>query len=230
MIKVPATKVCLPVVSKLISEGINVNITLIFSLERYQEVIDAYLTGLESANDNVSKVHSVASFFVSRIDTEIDMRLEQNKSDENKELSGKAAIAQARLAYEIFSNKFNESNPKWINLSQKGANKQRPLWASTSTKNPSYDPLMYITNLIAEDTVNTIPNKTIDTINETDNCITTLGITDDSIKASKELLNQLENNVISLQDVAETLEMQGLKKFQDSFSSLLKALNSKMNQ
>ncbi len=230
MIKVPATKACLPVVSKLISEGINVNITLIFSLERYQEVIDAYITGLESANDDISKVHSVASFFVSRIDTEIDMRLEQSKSDDNKDLSGKAAIAQARLAYEIFSNQFNGSNPRWINLSQKGANKQRPLWASTSTKNPSYDPLMYITNLIAEDTVNTIPNKTIDTINETDNCIATIGITEDSIKSSKELLNQLENNGISLKDVAETLESQGLKKFQDSFTSLLKALNSKMNQ
>jgi len=230
MIKVPATKACLPVISKLISEGINVNVTLIFSLVRYQEVINAYMNGLENSKDNISKVRSVASFFVSRIDTEVDMRLKQKEPMENKYLQGKAAIAMARLAYEKFSNEFSSSNIKWSELEKRGAKKQRPLWASTSTKNPDYDPLMYITNLIASDTVNTIPNKTIEEINSRKNCINSIGIDAESIIESKEILKEINNNDIDLKNVSEVLEQQGLEKFQDSFNTLLNTLSSKMNQ
>src|SRR3954452_5396196 len=162
MVKIPATAAGTPAIERMIAEGRNINITLIFSLSRYEDVIEAYLAGLEQlrqSGGDVSQVRSVASFFVSRVDTEADRRLEAIGSDAALALRGRAAVAQAKLAYQLFVEKFGGS--RWEALAAAGAQKQRPLWASTSTKNPAYSDLLYVDSLIGPDTVNTLPDATI---------------------------------------------------------------------
>jgi transaldolase len=159
-VKIPGTPEGIPAIRQMVSEGRNINITLIFSLSRYDEVIEAYLSGLEAYNGDLSKVHSVASFFVSRVDTEVDRRLEAIGTDEALGLRGQAAVAQAKLAYQLFRQRFQGG--RWEELAARGANLQRPLWASTSTKNPEYSDLLYVDTLIGPDTVNTLPEQTIE--------------------------------------------------------------------
>ena len=165
LIKIPATVEGLPAISQVLAEGISVNVTLIFSLDRYRGVMNAFLTGLEQARQagkDLSKIHSVASFFVSRVDTEIDKRLDAIGTDEAKALKGKAGVANARLAYQAYEEVF--STPRWQVLEAEGAHKQRPLWASTGVKDPAYPDTMYVTDLVAADTVNTMPDKTLEAI------------------------------------------------------------------
>ena len=162
-IKIPATSAGLPAITAAISQGINVNVTLIFSVERYREVMDAYLSGLEAARDgglDLSRIFSVASFFVSRVDTEVDKRLDAIGSDEAKALRGKAAVANALLAYAAYDEVI--ASDRWKQLADAGANPQRPLWASTGVKNPDYPDTLYVTDLVVADTVNTMPEKTLD--------------------------------------------------------------------
>ena len=164
-IKIPATKAGVPAIAQTLAEGISVNVTLIFSLERYAEVIEAFLAGLEraqAAGHDLSRLGSVASFFVSRVDTEVDKRLDKIGSDEAKALRGKAAVANARLAYKLYEEKFDSD--RWRALEAAGAKPQRPLWASTSTKDPAYDDTMYVVDLVAKGTVNTMPEATMHAI------------------------------------------------------------------
>src|SRR5690348_7550172 len=161
-IKIPATEEGLPAITACVAEGIKVNVTLIFSLERYGQVIDAYMAGLEgalAAGRDISTLASVASFFVSRMDTEVDRRLDQLGTPEAAALRGKAAIANARLAYELYEQRL--ATPRWQALAQAGAKVQRPLWASTSTKDPAFEDTMYVVELVAPDTVNTMPEATL---------------------------------------------------------------------
>ena len=163
LVKIPATKAGLPAITEAIAAGISVNVTLIFSLERYAEVIDAYLTGLErahSADFDLSSIHSVASFFVSRVDTETDKRLSAIGTDEAEALKSKAGLANARLAYELYEQKFAEKRAQ--DLITLGANTQRPLWASTGVKDPALPDTLYVTELVAKDVVNTMPEKTLE--------------------------------------------------------------------
>src|SRR5207244_11347490 len=163
MVKIPATAEGVPAIQQMTSEGRNINVTLVFSLERYAEVMEAFIRGLEILDTNdgdLSSVHSVGSFFVSRVDTEVDRRLEAIGSPDALALRGKAAVAQAKLAYQLFRETF--SGPRWNALDKKGAHLQRPLWASTSTKNPAYPDLLYVDNLIGPDTIDTLPEATID--------------------------------------------------------------------
>jgi transaldolase len=167
MIKIPGTKEGWPAITQTIAAGISVNVTLIFGLEQYRNVMEAYVTGLEQAADNghqLADIHSVASFFVSRVDTEIDKRLEAATSGPgtDADLRGKAGVANARLAFQMFEEFF--SGPRWEALEVKGARKQRPLWASTGVKNPDYDDTMYVVDLVVEDTVNTMPEKTMEAV------------------------------------------------------------------
>ena len=162
-IKIPATSAGLPAITAAIAQGINVNVTLIFSVERYREVMDAYLSGLEPARDaglDLTRIFSVASFFVSRVDTEVDKRLDAIGSDEAKALRGKAAVANALLAYAAYDEVI--AGDRWKQLADAGANPQRPLWASTGVKNPDYSDTLYVTDLVVADTVNTMPEKTLD--------------------------------------------------------------------
>ena len=166
MIKIPATLEGLPAITATLAKGISVNVTLIFSLERYEQVIDAYIEGIAQADANghdLKHIGSVASFFVSRVDTAVDKLLEANGSDEAKALEGKAAVANARLAYELFENKF-ANDPRWAALEAKGAKKQRPLWASTGTKNAAYSDCKYVDELVAPFVVNTMPEKTLNAL------------------------------------------------------------------
>jgi transaldolase len=219
-IKIPATPEGLPAITQAISEGISVNVTLIFSLQRYGEVIDAYLAGLEqarAAGREVSQIRSVASFFVSRMDTEVDSRLDKLGTPQAAALRGKAAIANARLAYELFERRF--AGQRWQALRAGGAQIQRPLWASTSTKDPALPDTMYVTELVACDTVNTMPEATIkatadhgelrgDTVHGT-------------YHASRQVFADLENLGISYDDVVQVLEDEGVAKFEASWNELL---------
>ena len=165
LIKIPATLAGLPAITAVIAEGISVNVTLIFSLDRYKAVMDAYLAGLEQAKEgghDISQIHSVASFFVSRVDSEIDKRLKAIGTPEAAALQGEAAIANARLAYQAYEQTF--AGDRWAALAAAGANKQRPLWASTGVKDPKYDDTRYVVELVAPNTVNTAPEKTIDAV------------------------------------------------------------------
>src|SRR4051794_29225433 len=164
-IKIPATKAGLPAISQCLAEGISINVTLIFSLERYGEVVDAFMDGIErarAAGHDLSRLTSVASFFVSRVDSEVDQRLDKSGSKEAKALRGKAAIANTRLAYEIYEQKF--ASDRWKTLEAAGAKPQRPLWASTSTKDPAYDDTMYVIDLVAPGIVNTMPESTLNAL------------------------------------------------------------------
>ena len=227
LIKIPATTEGAPAISDVLGEGISVNVTLIFGLERYAGVMDAYLTGLEKARDNghdLSKIHSVASFFVSRVDSEIDKRLEKIGSDEALALRGKAGVANAVLAYRDFEKFF--SGARWESLAAEGANKQRPLWASTGVKNPEYRDTMYITDLVVPGTVNTMPEKTLEAFAdhgevEGDRVTTTY----DEAQA---VMDQLKEVGIDYDDVIEALEKEGVDKFLASWNELLDTVRSQV--
>lgn len=220
LIKIPATLEGLPAITKTLAAGISVNVTLIFSLDRYRGVMNAFLTGLEQAREHgvdLSKIHSVASFFVSRVDGEIDDRLEKLETDEARDLMGKAGIANARLAYQAFEEVF--STPRWQNLADDGAHAQRPLWASTGVKNDDYPDTMYVTDLVAPQTVNTMPAKTMDAAE--DHAEVAGDTVTGNYEHAQEVLNDLERVGISYADVVKVLEEEGVEKFEKSWSELL---------
>jgi transaldolase/glucose-6-phosphate isomerase len=220
MVKIPATKEGIPAIRRATAAGINVNITLIFSLAMYAEVMEAYLTGLEdrlAVGHPINHIASVASFFVSRVDTKVDDRL-----PENSPLRGKAAIANAKLAYEEFLKKF--TGERWEKLQSQGARLQRPLWASTSTKNPAYPDTLYIDNLIGPHTVNTVPPATLDAVR--DHAKTEITITHDINKAH-EAIDQLEAAGISMDQLTQELEDEGVKTFADSITALFKTIEDR---
>jgi len=227
MIKIPATLEGLPAITQCISEGITVNVTLIFGLERYRQVIDAYMAGLEqaaAAGHDLSQIRSVASFFVSRVDTEVDARLDKIGTPEAEALRGKAAVANARLAYEVFEQSI--ASERWQALRAKGAQVQRPLWASTSVKDPSFGDTMYVVDLVAPDTVNTMPEGTI---RATADHGKVLGNTvDGTYDASRQVWADLEKLGIGYDDVVNVLELEGVDKFKASWTQLLDTISTKM--
>ena len=228
MVKIPATPEGLPAIQTALSEGRNINITLIFGLERYVEVVEAYLSALESlaaAGEELGGLASVASFFVSRVDTEVDRRLDALGTPEALALRGKAALAQAKLAYEIFREKFSGS--RWEALAAKGARVQRPLWASTSTKNPAYPDLLYVDNLIGPDTINTLPDATVEAFCDHGRLARTV---DEGVDEARGILNQLGELGVDMADVASTLEDEGVASFSKSFDELLQSLEDKRSQ
>jgi transaldolase len=216
MIKVPATLEGLPAITALIASGISVNVTLIFSVKRYGQVIEAFMKGIEQCEDP-SKVHSVASFFISRIDSSIDALLKKNGSAEATALLGKAAIANAHLAYQLFEEKF--ASDRWNPLAEKGAHKQRPLWASTGVKDPAYADTRYVVELIAPNTVNTMPQSTLDAVID-HGVIRGNTITANYVDAV-EVLKALSAVGISLDQVTTELEIDGVKKFAQAWDELL---------
>lgn len=216
MIKVPATLEGLPAITALIAAGISVNVTLIFSVKRYGQVIEAYMKGVEQC-EAPSTVHSVASFFISRIDSSIDALLKKNGSAEATELLGKAAIANAHLAYQLFEDKF--ASDRWKALASKGAHKQRPLWASTGVKDPAYEDTRYVTELIAPNTVNTMPQATLDAV--IDHAVVRGNTITGNYGAAVEVLKALSALGISLDDVTNDLEIDGVKKFAQAWEELL---------
>jgi len=216
MIKVPATLEGLPAITELIASGISVNVTLIFSVKRYGAVIDAYISGIEAAT-NPSHVHSVASFFVSRIDSAVDALLKMNGSPEAQKLLGKAAIANAHLAYQLFEEKF--SSARWSAQVARGAHKQRPLWASTGVKDPSYDDTRYVVELIAPDTVNTMPQATLDAV--IDHAVVRPDTITSHYSEAVEVFRSLSQLDISLNSITSELEIDGVKKFAQAWEELL---------
>jgi transaldolase len=216
MIKVPATIEGLPAITALIAAGISVNVTLIFSVKRYGQVIEAYMKGIEQC-EVPSTVHSVASFFISRIDSSIDALLKKNGSEEANALLGKAAIANAHLAYQLFEEKF--ASERWSGLTAKGANKQRPLWASTGVKDPAYPDTRYVIELIAPNTVNTMPQSTLDAV--IDHGIVRGNTISGNYAEAIEVLKALSTLGISLDEVTTELEIDGVKKFAQAWDELL---------
>jgi transaldolase len=226
-VKIPATEPGLGAIEEMIGAGRNINVTLIFSLERHKEVMEAYIRGVErlvEAGGDPSKVHSVASFFVSRVDTEADKRLDAI-GGKAIQLKGKLGIANAKLAYENYLQTF--SGPRWEALEAKGATKQRCLWASTSTKNPEYRDVMYIEELIGPETVNTMPEETIEAFQDHGNVALTL--TKD-VDAAHKLFDDLRDAGIDYDDVTDTLEREGVQKFSDSFDELLDGIKAKRGE
>ena len=227
-VKIPATAEGVPAVEAMITEGRSTNITLIFSLARYAEVIEAYLSRLEAyaaGGGDPSRVHSVASFFVSRVDTEVDQRLEEIGTDEALGLRGKAAVAQARLAYRLFVERF--SGDRWEHLAGLGAHRQRPLWASTSAKNPAYADTRYVDELIGPDTVNTLPEQTIAAFEDHGSLARTV---DAGADEAAEVMGRLADAGIDMDDVGLTLEDKGVAGFHASFQELLAGLDAKAGQ
>jgi len=228
-IKIPATAAGIPAITKCLSEGISVNVTLIFSLERYGEVIDAFFAGLEQAGEagrDVASIASVASFFVSRVDTEVDRRLDKIGTPEAAEVRGQAALANARLAYELYEKHF--ATDRWQALQRSGARPQRPLWASTSTKDPAYPDTMYVVELVAPGVVNTMPESTImamadhgklrgDTVHGT-------------YEQSRKVFDDLAALGISYDDVVTVLEEEGVRKFAASWQELLETIETEMGR
>ena len=228
LIKIPATLAGLPAITAVLAEGISVNVTLIFSVERHQLVMDAYLAGLEAAKQaghDLSRIHSVASFFVSRVDTEIDKRLEEIGTEKALSLRGKAGVANARMAYGAFEDKF--ISPRFAALVDFGARVQRPLWASTGVKNPDYSDTLYVTELVAAHTVNTMPEKTMDAV--ADHGVVRGDTITGTISSSQEVFNELEEVGIDLDDVFRHLEEDGVKKFEKSWEELLEATQSQLD-
>ncbi len=228
MIKIPATEEGLPSITEATAAGISVNVTLIFGLDRYDAVMDAYQTGLERAKENgidLSTIRSVASFFVSRVDSEVDKRLDKIGTDEAKALRGKAAVANARLAYERFEKVV--AADRWKALADAGAHPQRPLWASTGVKDPAYQDTMYVVDLVAPDTVNTMPEATIDAVADhgsiTGNTIA--GTYDDARK----VLDDLHGLGIEYDDVIAVLESEGVQKFEDSYKQLAESVQEQLD-
>ena len=224
-VKIPATQPGLAAIEEMIARGRNINVTLIFSLERHQEVAEAYISGLErlvEAGGDPSTVASVASFFVSRVDTEADRRLDEVG---HPELKGKLAIANAKLAYQNYKQTF--SGERWDALAAKGASKQRCLWASTSTKNPDYCDVMYVEELIGPETVDTMPKETIDAFQEHGEAALTL---EKDLDEAHQLFEQLAEAGVDYDDVSDTLEREGVQKFIGSFTELLEGIESKRGQ
>ena len=227
MIKIPATQEGLRPIAETLAAGISVNVTLIFSLTRYREVINAYMLGLEQALENgkdLSTIHSVASFFVSRVDTEIDARLETAGGDA-VQLKGKAGLANARLAYEVFEEMF--SSQRWARLEAHGANVQRPLWASTGVKDPALPDTLYVTGLVAPNTVNTMPEATLNAVADHGE-ITGNTIVPNYSEANK-VLDAISVHV-SYPEVVEKLEVEGLSKFDVSWEELLQTVREALEQ
>ncbi|MEH0582481.1 MULTISPECIES: transaldolase [Streptomyces] len=229
LIKIPATRAGLPAITEVIGNGISVNVTLIFSLERYREVMDAYLAGLEKAQAkglDLSLIHSVASFFVSRVDTEIDKRLDALGTDEAKAARGKAGVANARLAYQAYEEVF--AGERWSALEKAGANKQRPLWASTGVKDPAYKDTLYVDDLVAPNTVNTMPEATL-FATEDHGQITGNAVAGTYEQARAEL-DAVEKLGISYADVVQLLEDEGVEKFEASWNDLLKSTEAELER
>ncbi|WP_306209277.1 transaldolase [Actinoplanes sp. RD1] len=219
-IKIPATEAGLPAITETLAHGISVNVTLIFSLERYKAVMDAFFAGIEQAKANghdLSKIGSVASFFVSRVDTEIDKRLDKIGSDEAKALKGKAAVANAQLAYQAYEEKF--SSDRWKALEAAGAKPQRPLWASTGTKNPDYKDTIYVEELIAPGTVNTMPESVIKAYE--DHGDTRGDTVTGSYATAQKVMDDVAAAGVDLTDVFKVLEDEGVEKFEASWAELL---------
>jgi transaldolase len=228
MIKIPGTAEGLPAIRRAVADGINVNVTLIFGVPRYAEVIDAYCAGLEdrlAAGGDVGGIRSVASFFVSRVDVEVDRRLKAIGTDEAAALLGTAAVNQAKLAYELFTER--STGARWSALAGRGANAQRPLWASTSTKDPSYPDLLYVDNLIGPDTVNTMPDATIAAFVDHGTVACTV---DQGLDRARQQWAALAEVGIDADDVARTLEEEGVASFSKSFDELVQALQDKANK
>jgi transaldolase len=226
-IKIPATLAGLPAITKTLAAGISVNVTLIFSLERYRAVMDAFLTGLEQAKENghdLSKMGSVASFFVSRVDTEVDKRLDKIGSDEAKALKGKAAIANAQLAYQAYTEVF--ATDRWKALADAGAHPQRPLWASTSTKSPEFKDTIYVEELIAPGTVNTMPESVIFAFE--DHGETRGDTVTGSFDAAKQVMTDLAGVGVDFDDVVKVLEDEGVEKFEASWKELLEGVDKSL--
>lgn len=229
LIKIPATEAGLPAITATIAAGISVNVTLIFSLERYRGVMDAYMAGLESAKAagiDLSTIRSVASFFVSRVDSEVDKRLDGIGTEEALALKGKAAVANARLAYQEFENAF--ASPRWEALAAAGAVPQRPLWASTSVKNPDYRDVLYVEDLIAPGTVNTMPEGTIHDFADHGE------VEADTIRPyyadAATVMLQLERVGVDYADLVKVLEDEGVEKFIVSWNQLLDQIQSKLSE
>ncbi|MFD3335142.1 transaldolase [Streptomyces sp. NPDC058700] len=229
LIKIPATQAGLPAITEVIGLGISVNVTLIFSLERYRAVMDAYLAGLEKARErglDLSKIHSVASFFVSRVDSEIDKRLDGIGTDEAKALKGKAALANARLAYEAYEEVF--SSERWAALDKAQANKQRPLWASTGVKDPAYKDTLYVVDLVAPGTVNTMPEATLEATADHGE------VTGDTVRGTYEQsraeLAAVEKLGIGYDEVVQLLEDEGVEKFEAAWNDLLKSTEAELKR
>lgn len=225
MIKIPATQAGLPAIREMIAEGRNVNVTLIFSLSRYQDVMDAYIDGLEqrmASGSPVSNIASVASFFISRVDNEIDKRLDSIATPSALALRGTAAVNQARLAYAAFQKTF--SGPRWEALAKAGASVQRPLWASTSTKNPAYPDTLYVDQLIGPNTVNTLPDATLEAFAHHGTLARTIDI---NIGVSRRQWAELAMNAIDVDEIAAQLEAEGVASFIKSFDELIGVLEDK---
>jgi transaldolase len=225
MIKIPGTREGLPAITATLAAGINVNVTLIFSLERHREVIDAFMSGLEQRLANggdISHVASVASFFVSRVDTETDRRL-----PENSPLRGQAAVANAKLAYQLFRDE--HATDRWKALAAAGAKVQRPLWASTSTKNPAYSPTLYVDTLIGRDTVNTLAQASVDVLAEGDADLFPDAITRD-VDGARQVFTDLAAAGVDFDDVTATLEREGVSSFAQSFHDCLATLEKKSTE
>jgi transaldolase len=227
-IKIPATAEGLPAITATLAQGISVNVTLIFSLQRYAEVIDAYMSGLEQAAANghdISKISSVASFFVSRMDTEVDKRLDKLATLQAQAMRGKAALANARLAYELYEQRL--ATPRWAALRDKGAKVQRPLWASTSTKDPAFPDTMYVVDLVVKDTVNTMPEATLHAT--ADHGVLHGDTVHGTYDASREVFADLEKLGISYDDVVQVLEDEGVEKFAVSWNELLETIRTELS-
>jgi transaldolase len=229
-IKIPATAEGLPAITACLAEGISVNVTLIFSLARYGEVIDAYLAGLEqaaAAGHDLAAIASVASFFVSRVDTEVDRRLDKIGTPEAAALRGKAATANARLAYELFEERFGDGSARWAALHGQGARIQRPLWASTSTKDPAYPDTKYVVDLVAPNIVNTMPESTLDAMADHGE------LHGDTVRgtyqAARRVFEDLAGLGIGYDDVVKVLEDEGVAKFAASWQELLDTIKSEMS-
>ena len=227
-VKIPATEPGLGAIEEMIAIGRNINVTLVFSLERYRQVVEAYIRGLErlvEAGEDPTRVASVASFFVSRVDTEADRRLEEIGTDEALALRGKLAIANAKLAYEHYLEAF--SGERWQRLAERGATRQRCLWASTSTKNPEYRDVLYVEELIGPQTVDTMPEETIRAFQDHGRVEETLT---QGIDEARQVLADLERVGVDYDDVVETLEREGVQKFSDSFDELIDGIRAKRDE
>ncbi|MBR7742222.1 transaldolase [Phycicoccus sp. BSK3Z-2] len=228
-IKIPATLEGLPAISQVLAEGISVNVTLIFSLDRYRAVMNAFLTGLEQAREkgvDLSGIRSVASFFVSRVDGLVDGRLDEIGSDEAKAVRGRSGIANARLAYQAYEEVF--ATPRWQSLEAAGAHRQRPLWASTGVKDDAYPDTLYVTELVAPDTVNTMPEKTLEATADH------AEVTGDTVRGryteAEEVLDTLERLGISYAEVVARLEKEGVEKFEASWTELGERMSEELGK
>jgi transaldolase len=225
LVKIPATAEGVPAVRQATSEGLSINITLLFGLDRYDQIIEAYLSGLEAHDGDLAGVHSVASFFVSRVDTEVDRRLQAIATPQALALQGKAALAQAKLAYQLFRDRFSGS--RWQALAARGARLQRPLWASTSTKNPAYPDTIYVDGLIGPDTITTLPEATIAAFEDHGTPASTIT---QGVQDAQTTLERLAEVGIDLPEVAHVLETEGVAAFAKSYDALLSLLQTRVIQ